>query len=262
MNPFKTIIRVATGRAGALLFAVCMMASQPCQAASARILFIGNSYTYVNDLPGMLSAIAKSLGTQVSAEMQAPGGYGWKEHARDRATAGKISEKDWTFVVLQEQSQRPDWPDRQLKQEVIPYALQLDKLVHEAHANTKTVFYQTWGHKNGDKPNCAHLPETCTYDGMQGLLNATYARIAEETNGILVPVGTAWSRTRSSHPEIELYSPDGIHPSPQGTYLAACVFYSALFRKGVLGADRLGLPSAEAQALQIIAQNAVFHPDN
>lgn len=76
---------------------------------------------------------------------------------------------------------------------------------------------------------------------------------------MLAPVGTAWKNVRLAHPEIALYAPDGVHPSRQGSYLAACVFYSALLRKGVLGADRLGLEASAAAVLQKAAQEAVFH---
>jgi hypothetical protein len=67
---------------------------------------------------------------------------------------------------------------------------------------------------------------------------------------------------RLAHPEIGLYAGDGKHPSLQGSYLAACVFYAALFRRGVVGADRLGLEASEAGILQRAAQEAVFHRPN
>ena len=242
-----------------LIFAATSLAGVS-RAEKASVLFVGNSYTYVNDMPGMFSAIAESLGDRAEVDMAAPGGYTFESHARDKATREKIAAREWSFVVLQEQSQRPDWPSRQLESMVIPYALQLNELIHAANATAKTVFFETWGYKAGDGSNCRNIPETCTYEGMQRRLNATYADLAQRTSGRLAPVGEAWSRVRLAHPEIELYSGDGIHPSAQGSYLAACVFYSALFRKGALGADRLGLDARQANLLQRAAQDAVFHP--
>jgi hypothetical protein len=222
---------------------------------------VGNSYTYVNDMPKMFSAVAESLGDQVEVDMAAPGGFSFESHAKDASTRAKIGAKAWGFVVLQEQSQRPDFPSAQLETEVIPYALQLDGLVHSGHAATRTVFFETWGHKTGDRGNCAHFPEVCSYEGMQRRLSAAYADFARRTSALLAPVGTAWKNVRLSHPEIELYQADGIHPSMQGSYLAACVFYAVLFKKGAVGAGRQGLEAAQANMLQRAAQDAVFHPE-
>ena len=244
-----------------LLLAVLHLTAPICLAEEVSVLFVGNSYTSANDMPHLLSAIATSLGERMEVDMAAPGGYTWQQHAEDQATQARIREKNWTFIVLQEQSQRPDWPASQLERDVIPPALQLDRIIHEGHASTKTVFFETWGYKEGDSRNCANLPETCTYEGMQSRLSATYAGLARQTGGLLAPVGTAWRRVRISHPEIELYASDGIHPSKQGSYLAACVFYEALFRKTVTGADKLGLRGTEAEILQRAAQEAVAGAD-
>jgi len=45
---------------------------------------------------------------------------------------------------------------------------------------------------------------------------------------ILIPVGPAWSMVQKDHPEILLYASDGIHPSPEGVYLTACVAYASI----------------------------------
>ncbi|MGA7742356.1 MAG: DUF4886 domain-containing protein, partial [Polyangia bacterium] len=227
--------------------------------APVTVLFVGNSFTYVNDLPGHTAAIARSLGNRVDVAMAAPAGYTWEQHAQDAHTRAKILERAWDFVVLQEQSQRPDWPAFQLRQSVIPFALELDQLARQERLESHSVFFETWGHRDGDRFNCAHFPETCSYEGMQRLLSATYAQIANRTEARLAPVGTAWREVRMRHPEIVLYAGDGIHPSRQGTYLAACVIYVTLFKKPVVGADNLGLPVSEAQVLQRAAQQTVFH---
>jgi len=255
----RTNKKVAFGvKTAGLLFAL-LLPARVCWAGGISVLFIGNSYVSVNDLPGMFAAIAKSKGEKADVDSVAPGGYTFEQHAKDKNTQTKIASKKWDFVVLQEQSQRPDWPNRQLEEMVTPYALRLDKFIRKAKA--KTVFYETWGHKNGDKGNCKSFPETCTYAGMQSRISATYADLTERTGGLLAPVGTAWQKTRNVHPEIDLYSGDGMHPSRAGTYLAACVFYSALFNKNVLGADSQGLPDNQAKILQIMAYKTVFHSD-
>ena len=78
---------------------------------------------------------------------------------------------------------------------------------------------------------------------------------AHTASGHLVKarVGDAWADVRTNHPEIELYQSDGSHPSVEGTYLAACVFYGALFQKSPVGAAKLGVSATEAAVLQAAA---------
>jgi hypothetical protein len=225
-------------------------------AAALHILFLGNSFTSVNDLPKTFAAVAASLGTAVETEAITPGGRTLEAHAADPAVRARIAARTWDFVVLQEQSQRPAFSAAQVETQVVPAALSLDALIRAAGA--RTVFYETWGRRDGDQDNCRSVPDICTYEGMQRRLDETYRDLAKRTAGLLSPAGEAWLRVRMTHPEIPLYAADGIHPSPQGTYLAACTLYAAVRRTGVVGADALGLPPDQAAILQHAAQDAVF----
>src|SRR5436190_1748641 len=73
-----------------------------------RVLFIGNSYTYVNDLPRMVAALAQA-GKQrpLVHERETPGGYSFEKHWMDGRAVAKITGAKWDHVVLQEQSLRP-----------------------------------------------------------------------------------------------------------------------------------------------------------
>jgi hypothetical protein len=226
--------------------------------ASLQVLFLGNSYTAANDLPGKLTALAQSLGDALTTDACAKGGYRFMNHAQDEQSLAKIKARPWDFVVLQEQSQYPGFDDPQIERDVAPYAVRLDELIHAANPLAKTVFFAAWGRKNGDSQNCRIYPAVCTYESQQQRITQTFDRLAARTSAVLAPVGTAWKRIRQTHPEIELYDGDGVHPSPAGTYLAACVFYSTLLHKGALGASPLGLDPVVARTLQIAAQESVF----
>jgi len=76
-------------------------------ADTTRVLFVGNSYTYVNDLPGIFKGLSNSLGRSVYTDMSAPGGYSLEQHLTNTETLLKISAGNWNYVVLQEQSQMP-----------------------------------------------------------------------------------------------------------------------------------------------------------
>jgi hypothetical protein len=91
---------------------------------------------------------------------------------------------------------------------------------------------------------------------MQKRLDAGYERLATAANAGLAPAGKAWAGVRAAHPEMELYAPDGIHPSREGSYLAACVIYAALSGKSPAGAADNGLDHSTAVILQQAAAKA------
>lgn len=201
------------------------------QSNTKNILFLGNSYTSVNNLPQMMKDAAMSVNDTVLFDVNAPGGHTFQGHSTNSTSLAKIMSGGWDYVVLQEQSQMPSFPDQQVATQVFPFARKLDSIVAQYNTCAETVFYMTWGRKNGDASNCATWPLVCTYSGMDSLLNLRYQMMAQQNNAIVSPVGEVWKYVRANHPEIELYQTDESHPSVAGTYLAACTFYSSIFRK-------------------------------
>jgi len=87
-----------------------------------RVLFLGNSYTYVNNLPQIIADIANSKGDTLIFESNTPGGYTLQGHYTNSTSLNKIMLGNWDFVVLQEQSQLPSFPDTDVQYDVFPYA--------------------------------------------------------------------------------------------------------------------------------------------
>lgn len=202
-----------------------------CFSQSKRALFLGNSYTNANNLPQIVADIAFSTGDSLIVDMNTPGGYRLKSHSTNVTSLTKIASGNWDFVVLQEQSQLPSFPESQVEVEVYPYAKKLDSIVNIHNACGETVFYMTWGRKNGDASNCPIWPPVCTYYGMDSLLSLRYKTMADTNNALVSPVGAVWKYIRQYHPQINLYQPDESHPSLEGSYAAACCFYTTFFRK-------------------------------
>ena len=92
---------------------------------SYDILFIGNSYTYYNNLPEMLSNIANAFGDSVNYDQSTPGGTSLYAHSQNQTTLNKINQQSWDYVVLQDQSQRPSLSPTYVAASVYPYASQL-----------------------------------------------------------------------------------------------------------------------------------------
>lgn len=219
--------------------------------ACLRVLFIGNSYTFVNDLPATLAELARAGGHTLETGMAADGGWTLAQHAASAATLDLLAAQRWDYVVLQEQSQAPSDP-RARSAAMYPAVRTLAEKIRRARATP--LLFQTWGHRGGwpemGMPN---------YASMQAQIGKGYRGIASELNVQVVPAGDAWARALGSDPSVELWQADGSHPTEQGTYLAACVFYAAIFGESPEGLSfHGGLSQESAQQLQTIAADTVL----
>jgi len=181
-----------------------------------RVFFVGNSYTYVNDLPGVLAALAEaSRDRRIVTGQHTPGGYTLEQHVKDGRAVEDIQQQKWDVVVLQEQSVLP------VVQPARMYAgaWKLHETIKSQEA--RTLFYLTWARKGQPQ--------------MQEGLHQAYFSLAKALQADVAPVGTAWQWALREDPALELYMRDGSHPSPNGTYLAACVFYATLLDKNPVG---------------------------
>lgn len=194
-----------------------------------KVLFLGNSYTAAHNMPQLIAEAAKSTGDQIDVETNAMGGAKLKTHAE--ASIDYIKNQKWDFVVLQAQSQEPSFPLHQVQSETFPYAKKLCNEIRKNHACTKPLFFMTWGRKNGDAQNCQFWPPVCTYAGMDSMLRLRYQMMADSNKAALSPVSVVWRYLRKNYPDIELYDPDGSHPSENGSYAAACAFYTMILGK-------------------------------
>ena len=204
-----------------------------------RILFIGNSYTGRNDLPGMLSRLAASAipPRPLETEKSLLNGMALKTHW-DRGDALKLLEgSPWGYVSLQEQSTLPFKNPARMHE----YVRRFDEAI-KAHG-ARTVLYLTWARQD--------TPER------QAEITEAYMSIGRELGATVVPAGVAWQKVLADHPQIVLHDADKSHPSPMGTYLAACVFYATLFGESPEGlwCGVRGVQPEEAELCQKLARD-------
>ena len=222
---------------------------------SISVLFVGNSYLSVNNLPQMVQELTNSLGDHILIDSKMNGGFTFQSHAYDATTYDKIHSKPWNFVVLQGQSQEPSFPYDQVNQQSLPYAQQISDSVYSSNECSQVNYYMTWGRQVGDP----QWDSINTFDKMNTRLRNAYLRIADSTNASVSPVGVAWKYVRDNYPAINLYAGDGSHPSLEGSYLAACTFYSSLFQKSSVGASyTAGLNPQICAILQQVASSVVL----
>lgn len=220
-------------------------------AMCTRILFIGNSFTFENDLPGMFTKLANSGGQPVVTGMAAQGGWTLADHVNTSETMNQISGSKWDYVVLQEQSEIPAF-EQSREASMYPAARTLVRQI--AAVGARPIFFMTWAHQNG-------LPENNLqdYKTMQFQIDIGYMGIAQELSAWVAPVGYAWLLAEGQNPQLDLWQEDGSHPSVQGTYLAACVFYAVIFRQSPVGLSyQAGLSKETATFIQKVSGSTVL----
>lgn len=182
-----------------------------------KILFIGNSFTQRNNLPGLLSELAAARGVIVKHELISTGGASLRTHWNAGIAAKAIIAGGYDYVVLQEQSTLPVKNAQRMAENVRLFDAEIRR------ANSKTVLYMTWARK--------HAPET------QQTIAEAYNSIGQELSAIVVTVGLVWQNFVSQHKSPVLYDRDQSHPTLAGSYLAACVFLGILLKENPVGIE-------------------------
>jgi hypothetical protein len=212
----------------------------PC----VRILFLGNSYTYVNDLPTVFRDLARSAGRNVETGMVAEGGETLAQHAASSADASALNGSQWQFVVLQEQSEIPSIESFRQSQ-MYPATRSLVTAIRADGASP--VLLETWAHQAG------WSDYSLSFVAMQAGIDQGYATIGGELKVPVAPAGQAWQALVQAAPGMVLWQPDGSHPAPAGTFLAACALYTRVFGPCPVGGPYTGgLAASEAATIEAI----------
>lgn len=241
-----------------ILLSLCLIiSSASAYSKTKRVLFLGNSYTYVNDLPKMLADMAKSTGDTLIYDSNVPGGHSIGNHSLNTVSLSKIMVGNWDFVVLQGQSYELANTTPEISP--YPYAKKLDSIINKYNDCVETVYYMTWGRKNGDPSSCPSIPYLCSYEKMDSVIHKNYMWLTDTTNAIVAPAAAVWRSLRKNYPLIELYQTDESHPSVAGTYAAASAFYTTLYRKDPsLVTYNPGLTTTEAANIRSTAKKVVY----
>ncbi len=215
-----------------------------------RLLFIGNSLTYVNDVPAIVAALAQAAGNPAPVTRAVvAGGASLEDHWKRGRAREAIQEGGWNFVVLQ---QGPSaLPESRLL--LIQYTRLFAKEIRKAGAIP--VLYMVW-------------PSSDRREDFRGVSDS-YRQAAKEVDAVLCPVGDAWQDAWKRDASLELYSADGLHPTPAGSYLAALVIYAQLYGKSPIGLSEslklpsgaeLSVPPEQARLMQEAATEALVVP--
>ena len=253
--PLQTIVGRARRAGLALLLpvvAACLsldppQPSGPLPPGGRHILFIGNSLTYTNDLPGTVAALAASVGDTVRVAAVALPNYAVIDHALGMSSAvDVIKGQSWDFVLLQ---QGPT--TTMINRDTLIIATKaLDPFIKASGG--RTALFMPW-------------PQQAQPQLFSAVRSSYQAAAQSVSGGVFVPAGEAWRAALEERPDLPLYGFDGYHPGPLGTYLAALVVYEKvtghdarlLGGTAIAGGVTLSVPEVTVRLLQRVAHETV-----
>jgi hypothetical protein len=219
-----------------------------------RVLFIGNSYTRFNELPSLVAELAASdpAGPSIEVAELSRAGAHLETHFRSARTRREIATGGYTHVVLQDHSLAAFRRPHRMRR----YARELGSEVDRSGA--RTVLFETWPRSAQSRAYrrglFGHTPQE-----MWSRIDAAYREVATP-EATLAPVGAAFIAAAETAPDLRLYLNDGAHPTPLGSYLAACVLYGALAGRGLGGLDHAPphVAAEDASRLRAVADATLW----
>lgn len=207
-------------------------------SAGARVLFIGNSLTQVNDVPGMVRTLAAAAGLGWFVDVQLSGGASLQDQWERGQVQTKIRGSHWDAVVLQQGPSSLAESRANLREWTGTY----DELVRQSGG--QSALYMVW-------------PERSRFAWFDRVRDS-YALAARDVDGWFLPAGQAWRAAWEDEPELPLYGGDGFHPTVAGSWAAALTLFGGLSAHSLAGLPApVGMDSSTAERLRQAAAEAL-----
>ncbi|MBE6601556.1 MAG: hypothetical protein E7637_03515 [Ruminococcaceae bacterium] len=214
-----------------------------------KVLFIGNSATYVHEIPQTLSFLSTAAGFPLTSAMLTKGGYELAQHADASTDHGKRVSKEiargYDVVFLQDNGNCITTEEKQ--KNTVAACQTLSQVIRATNALPYIYVRPPYG-----KPLGLLSPlEQCRQ------FDALFSNIADEQKLRLAYANRAFA-SAIKNTDYPLWGPDNAHTSPHGAYLIVCVLFATLFQTSasVLGTN--GIPEKDARELQRIADEIVL----
>jgi hypothetical protein len=205
--------------------------------ATLHVLFVGNSLTAANDLPGMVVQLGARSGVTIEYDVRTPGGFALEDHWQQTDIRDVIANGHYDWVVLQQGPSTLPESGENLRVWAGTFADAIRA------AGGRPALYGVW-------------PESYRRSALDAGIG-NYRRAARDSGSVLLPAGAAWKAAWRAAPKLALYGPDGFHPSRLGSYVAAVVIYAGLTGSSPVGLPRLGFSARVARIAQTAAAAAL-----
>ncbi|HRG09677.1 MAG TPA: SGNH/GDSL hydrolase family protein [Cyclobacteriaceae bacterium] len=192
-----------------LLLSCTLCSQQPdIDTRKVRILFVGNSLTYTNNLPQLVKNVAAKNDLRIQVAMLAYSNYALEDHWNDGRLQNLIANDSFDYVVIQQ------GPSSQADGKVMLHEYgERIKVLCDTNT-TKLAFFMVWQAK-------------VNYHTFSGVIS-NYTLAASQANAVLCPVGEVWKQHFDSTQDFSYYGADGFHPSLAGSQRAAEIIFGSL----------------------------------
>jgi hypothetical protein len=211
------------------------------------VLFIGNSLTYTNDLPGIVEAMARSDGEmEIDAGEVAFPNFSLQDHWNEGTAREELEGAEWDFVIMQQGPSSLPENQEMLREWTVKWA----EVIRDHGA--EPALFTVW-------------PSADRSFAFPDVISA-YATAADGVDGVLLPAGEAWVAAWDEDGSLQFYGPDQFHPSQLGSYTAAAVIFGGLLDRSPVGLPAslridddfvIDLPSATARLVQRAANDVL-----
>lgn len=184
-------------------------------AFDLRVLFLGSSLTYNNEMPLLVQAFAREVGKRVDVVTVAKGGFSFEDHCKKGAALSTLRKGPWDFVVMQQGPSTLTASRRNMRE----WARRLADPIKQAGA--RPALYMVWPGED----RLAYFDE----------VRISYQLTAEDIGGMLIPAGEAWRAAWRRDPNVPLYRRDREHPSGTGSFLVALSIFGMLLSRSPVG---------------------------
>jgi len=181
----------------------------------ARVLFLGNSLTYFNDLPLMVKAIARQAGKSLAVASVTYGGVNLEDLYRRTDALAEISRGRYDLVVMQQGPSSLAASQVDLRRWTVNFETPIRA------SGARPALYMVWP----DETRLAFFDD----------VRASYRNAALDVHGMFIPAGETWRRAWRTDASLPLYDDDRFHPSALGSYAAALTLFSAFYRQTPVG---------------------------
>lgn len=210
-----------------LLCVLLVVPVTQAQRQTLQVLFIGNSYTFFNNLGDVVQGIAAGIrgGPAIAPTLAVTGGMPLGYHLVNGPAMSLVAQKKWDWVVLQEHSLLGGYVidgEPRMAPVKLFHSSARELVKHVREHKAMPLLFMTWARRN--------------YPAEEPILTNAYLDIGRELDVKVAGVGIAWEDVRAKAPSIDLFARDGGHPSPAGSYLAGLVIYASITGKNPKGA--------------------------
>ncbi len=176
---------------------------------SFKILFVGNSLTYYNNLPKLVKEEALQKNIALDVDMIAYPNYALIDHWNDRKVQKQIKHSKYDYVLIQQGPSSQSYG----REILFVYGKKFKDLC-EANG-TQLAFLMVW-------------PSQQYFQTFSAVIK-NHEDAAKAINVSVCPVGKVWKNHFDATGDYSYYGPDGFHPSLEGSKIAAKVIVSTLF---------------------------------